>query len=46
MLVMSFGSVAGGLAGGKLTGKIDSNILRWFVVIIGVTISIAYFIRA
>ncbi len=46
VLVMSFGSVAGGLAGGKLTGKIDSNILRWFVVIIGVTISIAYFIRA
>ena len=45
VLVMIFGSVAGGLAGGKLADKINPDILRLMVVIIGFTVSIIYFIR-
>ena len=45
VLVMIFGSVTGGLAGGKLAGAVNPGILRWMVVIIGITVSITYFIR-
>ena len=45
VLVMIFGSVIGGLAGGRLAGMIKPDILRWTVVIIGTTVAIIYFIR-
>jgi len=44
-LVMAVGALLGGLLGGKLAGRIKPSVLRWMVVIIGVIISIAYFIR-
>ena len=45
VLVMIFGAVTGGLAGGRLAGKIKPDIFRWIVVIIGMTVSIIYFIH-
>ena len=44
-LVMAVGALIGGLLGGKLAGRVKPSTLRWTVVIIGVIISIAYFIR-
>ena len=44
-LVMAVGALIGGTLGGKLAGKIKPSSLRWTVVIIGVIISIIYFIR-
>ncbi|MEI6314770.1 MAG: sulfite exporter TauE/SafE family protein [Syntrophus sp. (in: bacteria)] len=45
VLVMIIGSVTGGLAGGKLAGKVNPDILRWLVVIIGIIVSTIYFIH-
>lgn len=44
-LVMAIGALIGGVLGGKLAGRIKPSTLRWTVVIIGVVISIIYFIR-
>jgi hypothetical protein len=44
-LVMAVGALAGGVLGGKLAGHIKPSTLRWTVVIIGVIISIVYFVR-
>ncbi len=44
-LVMAIGALLGGMLGGKLAGKVRPSTLRWTVVIIGILISIAYFIR-
>ena len=44
-LVMVVGALIGGMLGGKLAGRIKPVTLRWTVVIIGVVISIIYFIR-
>lgn len=44
-LVMAIGALIGGVLGGKLAGKIKPATLRWTVVIIGIFISIVYFIR-
>lgn len=43
--VMAVGALLGGTLGGKLAGKIKPSTLRWTVVIIGVIISIIYFVR-
>src|SRR5262245_42522839 len=43
--VMAVGALIGGMLGGKLAGRIKPSTLRWTVVIIGVIISIIYFIR-
>lgn len=43
-LIMAVGSIAGGFVGGKLARSISPSTLRLTVVIIGVTISIIYFI--
>ena len=44
-VVMAVGALVGGTLGGKLAGKVKPSALRWTVVIIGVVISIIYFIR-
>jgi uncharacterized membrane protein YfcA len=44
-LVMAVGALIGGTLGGKLAGKIKPSTLRWTVVVIGVIISIIYFVR-
>lgn len=44
-LVMAVGALIGGVLGGRLAGRINPSTLRWMVVLIGVVISIVYFIR-
>lgn len=44
-VVMAVGALLGGVLGGKLAGRIKPSTLRWTVVVIGVVISIIYFIR-
>jgi uncharacterized membrane protein YfcA len=44
-LVMAVGALIGGILGGKLAGRIKASTLRWTVVVIGVIISIVYFVR-
>jgi uncharacterized membrane protein YfcA len=44
-LVMAVGALIGGIAGGKLAGRIKPSTLRWTVVTIGVIVSIIYFVR-
>ncbi|HVF25088.1 MAG TPA: sulfite exporter TauE/SafE family protein [Anaerolineales bacterium] len=44
-MVMAVGALIGGMLGGKLAGRIKPSTLRWTVVIIGVVISIIYFVR-
>jgi uncharacterized membrane protein YfcA len=42
---MAVGALIGGVLGGKLAGRIKPSTLRWTVVVIGVVISIIYFVR-
>ena len=44
-LVMMVGALIGGMLGGRLAGRIKPATLRWIVVVIGVAVSIIYFIR-
>jgi uncharacterized protein len=44
-LVMMVGALIGGLLGGRLAGRVKPATLRWLVVVIGVVLSIIYFIR-
>jgi len=44
-IVMAVGALVGGLLGGKLAGRVKPSVLRWTVVVIGVLISIIYFLR-
>jgi hypothetical protein len=44
-LIMAVGALIGGTLGGKLAGRIKPSTLRWTVVVIGVIISIIYFVR-
>jgi len=44
-IVMAVGALIGGAVGGRLAGRIKPSALRWTVVMIGVIISIVYFIR-
>lgn len=44
-LVMMVGALLGGSLGGRLAGKIKPNTLRTLVVVIGVLISILYFLK-
>ena len=44
-LVMAVGALLGGALGGRLAGRIKPSTLRWTVVIIGVNISLFYFLR-
>jgi len=44
-IVMAVGALVGGTLGGKLAGRIKPSTLRGAVVVIGVVISIIYFVR-
>src|SRR5215204_1311080 len=44
-LVMAVGALLGGVLGGKLAGRVKPSTLRWTVVVIGVIISLIYFLR-
>ncbi|MGO8881891.1 MAG: sulfite exporter TauE/SafE family protein [Desulfomonilaceae bacterium] len=44
-VVMAIGTLAGGVLGGMLAGRIRPELLRWIVVVMGVAISIIYFVR-
>ena len=43
-LVMAIGALIGGVLGGKIASRIKPSSLRWTVVVIGVIISIIYFV--
>ena len=43
--VMAASALLGGIAGGKLAGRVNPTALRWIVVSIGVIISIIFFIQ-
>jgi uncharacterized membrane protein YfcA len=45
VLVMAVASLLGGIAGGKLAGKVSAKTLRWIVVSIGLIVSIIYFLK-
>ncbi len=45
MVVMAIGALAGGVLGGMVAGRIRPELLRWIVVVVGVAISIVYFVR-
>ncbi len=44
-LVMAVGALIGGTLGGRLAGRIKPSTLRWTVVVVGLIISIIYFVR-
>src|SRR5512135_3192142 len=44
-LVMAVGALIGGVLGGRLAGRVKPATLRWMVVVIGVIVSIIYFVR-
>jgi len=43
--IMIFGSISGGLIGGKLIGKMKPELLRWIVVSAGLTAAIIFFLK-
>ena len=43
--VMAVGALLGGALGGRLAGKVKPSALRWIVVVIGVAVSLIYFVR-
>src|SRR6185503_17250790 len=43
---MAAGSLLGGALGGKLASRIPAATLRWVIVVLGVALAIAYFVRA
>ena len=44
-LVMAVCALLGGMAGGKLAGKISPVVLRWLVVGIGIVVAVIYFLK-
>jgi uncharacterized protein len=44
-LVMAISALAGGTLGGRLAGRVKPSTLRWVVVVIGIIVSIIYFVR-
>jgi uncharacterized membrane protein YfcA len=43
VLVMSVGSILGGLLGGTLVEKINPDLFRWVIICVGLLLSGAYF---
>jgi uncharacterized membrane protein YfcA len=43
--VMAIGALVGGVLGGRLAGRVKPSTLRWIVVLIGIVVSLIYFIR-
>lgn len=46
VIVMVAGSLAGGILGGNVAGKINPQFLRWAIIIIGFSVAIIYFIKS
>lgn len=44
--VMAVGALIGGALGGKLAGKLPPAVLRWTVVVAGIAIAIAYWVKS
>lgn len=44
--VMAVGALIGGAIGGKLAGKMPPAVLRWVVVVAGIAIAIAYWVKS
>jgi uncharacterized membrane protein YfcA len=44
-VVMTIGSLAGGVLGGRVASRIKPAVLRWTVITIGMIVAIIYFIR-
>jgi uncharacterized membrane protein YfcA len=44
--VMAVGALIGGALGGKLAGKLPPAVLRWVVVVAGIAIAIAYWVKS
>jgi len=44
-LVMGAGALAGGMLGGKIAGRINPDLLRWTIVVIGAVIGIVFLLR-
>ncbi|HEY0683503.1 MAG TPA: sulfite exporter TauE/SafE family protein [Steroidobacter sp.] len=44
--VMAVGALVGGALGGKLAGKLPPAVLRWVVVVAGIAIAIAYWVKS
>ena len=44
-LVMLIGSISGGYIGGKVVNKMNSNILRWIIIIVGFGVGVAFLIK-
>lgn len=45
-VVMAVGALIGGAIGGKLAGKMPPAVLRWTVVVAGIAIAIAYWVKS
>jgi uncharacterized protein len=43
--VMTLGSLAGGVLGGRVASRIKPTVLRWIVIAIGLIVAIIYFVR-
>jgi uncharacterized protein len=43
--VMAVTALLGGATGGKLAGKLNPTVLRWFVVVIGISVAVYYFLK-
>jgi len=44
-LVMIVGSVAGGYGGAYYARKLDPRIVRWFVILVGLGMSVYFFVK-
>ena len=44
-VVMAIGALVGGALGGSVAGRVPPLVLRWIVVVMGVAISIVYFVQ-
>ncbi len=44
-LVMAVSALLGGAVGGRLAGKLNPSVLRWVVVVIGLAVSLYYFLK-
>lgn len=44
-IVMAGGALLGGAAGGRIADKLKPSVLRWTVVVVGITLALVYWIR-
>lgn len=44
-LSMALGAILGGLMGGKLVTKLNTNVLRWLIILVGLTVGFYYLLK-